>query len=91
MALNFPPFSQVHPELWLVPSSEEMLKAAVLDNCQPTSNLLFWGKLIEQMMVSQLQGVLEDIDYLDLFQSGFRPDWDGNSLHHPGGRSALRT
>ena len=45
---------------------------SVLDNYWPVSNISFLGKVLEHVVVSQLQRFLEEVDYLDQFQSGFR-------------------
>uniref|UniRef100_A0A803SUT5 Reverse transcriptase domain-containing protein n=1 Tax=Anolis carolinensis TaxID=28377 RepID=A0A803SUT5_ANOCA len=55
-----------------------ILKKASLDptnpcNYRPISNLPFLGKVLERVVASQLQGFLEDMDFLDQSQSGFRP------------------
>uniref|UniRef100_A0A803TWG0 Reverse transcriptase domain-containing protein n=1 Tax=Anolis carolinensis TaxID=28377 RepID=A0A803TWG0_ANOCA len=55
-----------------------ILKKASLDptnpcNYRPISNLPFLGKVLERVVASQLQGFLEDTDFLDQSQSGFRP------------------
>lgn len=39
--------------------------------CQSTS-LSFWGKIVERVLSSQLQRVVDEVDHLDLFQSSFR-------------------
>ena len=44
-----------------------------LNNFRPVSNIPFLGKVIERVVATQLQRVLEEADYLDPFQSGFRP------------------
>uniref|UniRef100_A0A670II27 Reverse transcriptase domain-containing protein n=1 Tax=Podarcis muralis TaxID=64176 RepID=A0A670II27_PODMU len=49
------------------------LDPANLANYHPVSNLPFLGKVIERVIVEQLQAGLEDADHLDPFQSGFRP------------------
>ena len=51
------------------------LDASVLDNYQPVSNIPFLGKVLVHVMVSQLQGFLEEAAYLDPSQSGFRPGY----------------
>ncbi|XP_061477607.1 uncharacterized protein LOC133381973, partial [Rhineura floridana] len=43
-----------------------------LNNFRPVSNLPFMGKVIERVVAKQLQTHLEEADYLDPFQSGFR-------------------
>uniref|UniRef100_A0A803TU59 Reverse transcriptase domain-containing protein n=1 Tax=Anolis carolinensis TaxID=28377 RepID=A0A803TU59_ANOCA len=45
----------------------------ILSNYRPISNLPFLGKVLERVVASQLRGFLDDTDYLDPFQSGFRP------------------
>ena len=42
---------------------------SVLDNYWPVSNIPFLGKVLEHVVISQLQGFLEEVDYLDAFQS----------------------
>uniref|UniRef100_A0A803U146 Reverse transcriptase domain-containing protein n=1 Tax=Anolis carolinensis TaxID=28377 RepID=A0A803U146_ANOCA len=49
------------------------LDSTVLNNFRPISNLPFLGKVLERVVASQLQGFLDDINYLDQSQSGFRP------------------
>uniref|UniRef100_A0A803TBL9 Reverse transcriptase domain-containing protein n=1 Tax=Anolis carolinensis TaxID=28377 RepID=A0A803TBL9_ANOCA len=49
------------------------LDSSILSNYRPISNLPFLGKVLERVVASQLQGFLDDTDYLDPFQSGFRP------------------
>ncbi|XP_053112164.1 uncharacterized protein LOC128327386 [Hemicordylus capensis] len=46
-----------------------------LHNYRVVSNLLFLGKVIERVVISQLQKVLDDTDYLDPSQSGFHPGY----------------
>ncbi|XP_061453461.1 uncharacterized protein LOC133370741 [Rhineura floridana] len=43
------------------------------NNFCPVSTLPFLGKVIERVVASQLQVFLDESDYLDPFQSGFRP------------------
>ncbi|KAF7251094.1 28S ribosomal protein S6, mitochondrial, partial [Varanus komodoensis] len=55
-----------------------VLKKASLDpevaaNYRPVANIPFLGKVLEQVVAGQLQALLEETDYLDSFQSGFRP------------------
>lgn len=38
-----------------------------------SQNLPFIGKVVEQVLTSQLQRVLDGVVYLDPFQSNFRP------------------
>uniref|UniRef100_A0A803TMD6 Reverse transcriptase domain-containing protein n=1 Tax=Anolis carolinensis TaxID=28377 RepID=A0A803TMD6_ANOCA len=49
------------------------LDSAILNNYRPISNLPFLGKVLERVVASQLQGFLDDTDFLDPSQSGFRP------------------
>ena len=49
------------------------LDPTVLDKYQPVSNITFLGKMLEQILAFLLQGFLDETDYLDSFQSGFRP------------------
>ncbi|KAF7239030.1 Potassium voltage-gated channel subfamily H member 6 [Varanus komodoensis] len=55
-----------------------VLKKAFLDpematNYRPVANVLFLGKVLEQVVAGQLQALLDETDYLDPFQSSFRP------------------
>ena len=47
----------------------------MLNNYHPGSNIPFLRKVLEQIMASQFQGFLDEPDYLDPFQSGFRPGY----------------
>lgn len=38
-------------------------------------NLLFLGTFVEAVVVDQLHSTLEEADYLNIFQSGFRPGY----------------
>ncbi|XP_053138881.1 uncharacterized protein LOC128339283, partial [Hemicordylus capensis] len=51
------------------------LDPSELSNYRPVSNLPWLGKVIERVVASQLQAVLEETDYLDPFQTGFRADY----------------
>ncbi len=44
----------------------------MLSNYRLISNLLFTGKIIEKVLLNQLNKYLNSIEYLDNFQSGFR-------------------
>lgn len=44
----------------------------ILDNFHVVSKLLFLGKVLETVNCMQFQRILEQADYLDCFQSGFR-------------------
>lgn len=44
----------------------------VLDNFHPISNLPFLGKVVERVAGCQLQRALAEVDYLNLFQAGFK-------------------
>ncbi|KAF7250622.1 hypothetical protein EYD10_03728 [Varanus komodoensis] len=60
-----------------------VLKKASLDpematNYRPVANIPFLGKVLERV-VGQLQALLDETDYLDPFQSGFRPGYGTES------------
>lgn len=44
-----------------------------MDSFCPVSNLPFLGKVVERMVEGYLQRTLDQADYLDAFQSRFRP------------------
>lgn len=44
-----------------------------LNNYRPIANIPFLGKILERVVALQLQAFLEETDYLDPFQFGFRP------------------
>ncbi len=48
------------------------LDNTMLSNYRLISNLLFTGKIIEKVVLNQLNKYLNSIEYLDNFQSGFR-------------------
>ncbi|KAF7247075.1 putative RNA-directed DNA polymerase from transposon BS [Varanus komodoensis] len=48
-------------------------------NYRPVANIPFLGKVLEQVVAGQLQALLEETDYLDPFQSGFRPRYSTES------------
>ncbi|KAF7251055.1 Calcium uptake protein 2, mitochondrial [Varanus komodoensis] len=61
-----------------------LLKKASLDpevaaSYRPVANIPFLGKVLEQVVVGQLQALLDETDYLDPFQSGFRPGYGTES------------
>ncbi|KAF7254198.1 hypothetical protein EYD10_01049 [Varanus komodoensis] len=61
-----------------------VLKKASLDpevatNYRPVANIPFLGKVLERVVVGQLQTLLDETDYLDPFQSGFRPGYGTES------------
>ncbi|KAF7239088.1 Sodium-dependent phosphate transporter 2 [Varanus komodoensis] len=61
-----------------------VLKKASLDpematNYRPVANIPFLGKLLERVVAGQLQALLDETDYLDPFQSGFRPGYSTES------------
>ncbi|KAF7254734.1 RNA-directed DNA polymerase from mobile element jockey [Varanus komodoensis] len=61
-----------------------VLKEASLDpematNYRPVANIPFLGKVLEWVVVGQLQALLDETDYLDPFQSGFRPGYGTES------------
>ncbi|KAF7253384.1 hypothetical protein EYD10_00388 [Varanus komodoensis] len=61
-----------------------VLKKASLDpematNYRLVANILFLGKVLERVVVGQLQALLDETDYLDPVQSGFRPGYGTES------------
>ncbi|KAF7240922.1 Craniofacial development protein 2 [Varanus komodoensis] len=61
-----------------------VLKKAPLDpematNYRPVANIPFLGKVLERVVAGQLQALLDETDYLDPFQSGFRPGYSTES------------
>lgn len=44
------------------------LDSILLDNFYPVSNFIFLGKIVENVVMWQLQRFLDEMDYLDLFQ-----------------------
>ncbi|KAF7254804.1 RNA-directed DNA polymerase from mobile element jockey [Varanus komodoensis] len=61
-----------------------VLKKASLDpematNYRPVANIPFLGKVLEQVVAGQLQALLDETDYLDPLQSGFRPRYGTES------------
>ncbi|KAF7247339.1 Protein FRA10AC1 [Varanus komodoensis] len=75
-------------KLMPAPLKEEVirpvLKKASLDpematNYRPVANIPFLGKVLERVVAGQLQALLDETDYLDPFQSGFRPGYSTES------------
>ncbi|KAF7242518.1 LINE-1 retrotransposable element ORF2 protein [Varanus komodoensis] len=61
-----------------------VLKKASLDpematNYRPVANILFLGKVLERVVAGQLQALLDETNYLDPFQTGFRPGYGTES------------
>ncbi|KAF7246806.1 Chorion-specific transcription factor GCMa, partial [Varanus komodoensis] len=61
-----------------------VLKKASLDpematNYRPLANIPFLGKGLERVVAGQLQALLDETDYLDPLQSGFRPGYGTES------------
>ncbi|KAF7238474.1 HORMA domain-containing protein 2 [Varanus komodoensis] len=61
-----------------------VLKKASLDpemaaNYRPVANIPFLGKVLEWVVAGQFQALLDETDYLDPFQSGFRPGYGTES------------
>ncbi|KAF7248256.1 Transcription factor ETV6 [Varanus komodoensis] len=48
-------------------------------NCRPVANIPFLGKVLERVVAGQLQARLDETDYLDPFQSSFRPRYGTES------------
>ena len=44
-----------------------------VNNYRPVANIPFLGKVLERVFAGKLQALLNEMDYLDPFQSGFRP------------------
>lgn len=49
------------------------LDTTMLINYQPVSSLPFWGGCFEIVLMDWLHSTLEEVDFLEPFQSGFRP------------------
>uniref|UniRef100_A0A8D2Q0S4 Reverse transcriptase domain-containing protein n=1 Tax=Varanus komodoensis TaxID=61221 RepID=A0A8D2Q0S4_VARKO len=63
---------------------QPVLKKASLDpematNYRPVANIPFLGKVLERVVAGQLQALLDETDYLDPFQSSFRPGYGTES------------
>ncbi|KAF7244397.1 Low-density lipoprotein receptor-related protein 8 [Varanus komodoensis] len=61
-----------------------VLRKASLDpematDYRPVANIPFLGKVLERVVAGQLQALLDETDYLDPFQSGFRPGYGTES------------
>ncbi|KAF7245513.1 putative RNA-directed DNA polymerase from transposon BS [Varanus komodoensis] len=48
-------------------------------NYSPVANIPFLGKVLERAVAGQLQALLDETDYLDPFQSSFRPGYGPES------------
>ncbi|KAF7246976.1 CMP-sialic acid transporter [Varanus komodoensis] len=48
-------------------------------NYRPVANIPFLGKVLERVVAGQLQALLDETDYLDPLQSGFRPGYGTES------------
>lgn len=51
-----------------------------LDNLSPVSVFPFIGKIVEQMVGTQLQKTLDEGGYQDPLQSAFRPDYSTGTV-----------
>uniref|UniRef100_A0A8D2J284 Reverse transcriptase domain-containing protein n=1 Tax=Varanus komodoensis TaxID=61221 RepID=A0A8D2J284_VARKO len=51
----------------------------MVTNYRPVANIPFLGKVLERVVAGQLQALLDETDYLDPFQSGFRPGYGTES------------
>lgn len=58
--------------MWLFPEERSSLDLLAVENFQPVSNLPFGGRVVKWVMISPLQGIWEQTDDLDPFQSNFR-------------------
>ncbi|KAF7238386.1 RNA-directed DNA polymerase from mobile element jockey [Varanus komodoensis] len=64
----------IEPMLWWIGSwIQEVINVSLVANIQ------FLGKVLEQVVAGQLQALLDETDYLDPFQSGFRPRYGTES------------
>lgn len=52
------------------------LDPTILHNCRQVSNLSFLSKVIEKVLAAQVQEVLEETDFLGLYQSSFRQSFE---------------
>ncbi|KAF7251092.1 putative RNA-directed DNA polymerase from transposon BS [Varanus komodoensis] len=55
------------------------LDPEMADNYRPVANIPFLGTVLERVVAGQLQALLDETDYLDPFQSGFRPGYGTES------------
>ncbi|KAF7245842.1 RNA-directed DNA polymerase from mobile element jockey [Varanus komodoensis] len=55
------------------------LNPEVVANYRPVANIPFLGKVLERVVAGQFQAFLDETDYLDPFQSGFRPGYSTES------------
>ncbi|KAF7246247.1 Kappa-type opioid receptor [Varanus komodoensis] len=55
------------------------LNPEMATNYRPVANIPFLGKVLEWVVAGQLQALLDETDYLDPFQSGFRPGYGTES------------
>ncbi|KAF7239150.1 Mitogen-activated protein kinase kinase kinase 14 [Varanus komodoensis] len=55
------------------------LEPEVAANYRLVANILFLGKVLEQVVAGQLQAFLDETDYLDPFQSSFKPGYGTKS------------
>ncbi|KAF7249116.1 N-acetyltransferase 9, partial [Varanus komodoensis] len=55
------------------------LDPGIAANYRPVANIPFLGKVLERVVAGQLQALLDETDYLDPFQSGFRPGYGTES------------
>lgn len=60
-----------------------------LNSYRSVPNLLCWGKMLGRAATSQLQRFLDAADYLDQFQSSFRPGFGIESALIPLRRGSL--
>ncbi|KAF7246590.1 Craniofacial development protein 2 [Varanus komodoensis] len=58
---------------------KESLDQEMATNYRLVINIPFLGKVLERVVVGQLQVLLDDTNYLDPFQSGFRPGYGTES------------
>lgn len=51
------------------------MDSTILDNFCPDSHFPYLGKVVEKVVALQMQRILDETDYLDPFQSSFRPGY----------------
>lgn len=63
---------------WFTPSSKAIgrYNYSISDNFYLVSSLPFLGMVIEKMVMEQVQRIKDEMDYVELYQSGFKPGYD---------------
>ena len=68
--------SQIPPFLKQGAVKKLSLNPTLPDNYQPISSVPFLGKGVEHVVASHFLGFRNELDYLDLFQSIFKPGYE---------------